>query len=114
MRLGVVGSAIRRASTRNITDVNTTLPPPGSENSLSRSRHIAIDIETLAPKVLAINSSSVSGDERAVFGPTDRVVVEVTFDRSMGSIHRYEFTTEVDGKVVVIGAVAVSLSGSGS
>lgn len=46
--------------------------------------------------------------------PPATIEVEVTFDRSMGSIHRYEFTTEVDGKVVVIGAVAVSLSGSGS
>ena len=40
--------------------------------------------------------------------------VEVKFDRSMGTIHRYDFTIEVDGKVAVIGAVAVSLSGSQS
>ena len=43
-----------------------------------------------------------------------KIEVEVRFDRSMGTIHRYEFTTEVDGKVAVIGAVAVSLSGSQS
>lgn len=44
--------------------------------------------------------------------PPATIEVEVEFDRSMGSIHRYEFTTRVDGTVVVIGAVAVSLSGS--
>lgn len=46
--------------------------------------------------------------------PPATIEVSVRFDRSMGTIHRYDFTSEVDGRTAVIGAVAVSLSGSQS
>lgn len=46
--------------------------------------------------------------------PPATIELEVVFERSMGTIHRYEFTARVDGGVAAIGAVAVSIAGSQS
>lgn len=41
--------------------------------------------------------------------PPATIELEVTLDRVMGSIHRFEFTATVEGRVAALGAVAVSL-----
>ena len=46
--------------------------------------------------------------------PPAEVELSVELDRSMGSIHRFEFEARVAGTVVALGAVAVSLPGSES
>ena len=46
--------------------------------------------------------------------PPAEVELSVDLDRTMGSIHRFEFEARVAGTVVALGAVAVSLPGSES
>ncbi|MCP4835998.1 MAG: beta-hydroxyacyl-ACP dehydratase [Phycisphaera sp.] len=46
--------------------------------------------------------------------PPATIELEVVFDRSMGSIHRYDFTARVAGEVASLGSVAVSITGSES
>jgi hypothetical protein len=58
-------------------DADPTLPVTGSSTSLSGSK--AIKIETTAPKITDVNSSS--GDN--LFGPGQSVLITVTFDETV-------------------------------
>ncbi len=42
--------------------------------------------------------------------PPASIELEVVLDRIMGTIHRFDFTAQVDGTLVALGAIAVSLA----
>ena len=82
-------------------------------------------VEAAAQLAGAVAHQAVGGDGQGMLvlqearfkrpvEPPAEVELSVELDRSMGTIHRFEFEARVSGDVVALGAVAVSLPGSDS